>query len=115
MNNEHAFREFEARGWDEAAEDYDGSDFVVAYTQPAGVALADAVGAARGLRILDVACGPGLASREALGRGAEVVGVDISEAMVAVASRNVPDGTFHQAPAEELPFADGSFDRAERA
>jgi len=105
-----AFREFETAGWDDVAEAYSGSDVVADLTGGVAAALADAVGAGPGRRILDVACGPGAASRAAADRGADVVGTDISEAMVEVATREVPGARFRRAPAEQLPFPAGSFD-----
>ena len=66
----------------------------------------------RGRRVLDVGCGTGLFAA-ALARNAEVVGVDPEPRMLEVARENT-DGAveLHVAPAERLPFADGSFERA---
>ena len=70
-------------------------------------------------RLLDIGTGPGhllLALRKTL-PGAELVGVDISPAMVAQAQRNVKargrDNLIEVrlAGASALPFADGTFDR----
>jgi SAM-dependent methyltransferase len=107
-----AFREFEASGWEGVADSYAASDVVRDLTGQAGEAMARVVGASPGRRILDVACGPGLASRAARELGADVVGVDIAEAMVTAAERTVPDGQFRQAAAEQLPFEADSFDGA---
>jgi ubiquinone/menaquinone biosynthesis C-methylase UbiE len=76
----------------------------------AGV-MADAVEAAAGDRVLDAACGSGALTRVLAERaGAEhVVGVDISDAMLEVARGNVAGARFVQAPADQLPFADGDF------
>ncbi|RYJ03754.1 MAG: methyltransferase domain-containing protein [Acetobacteraceae bacterium] len=65
-----------------------------------------------GARLLDVAIGTGLVAREAaaiLGGSADMVGLDLSEGMLAEARRalHLP---LVQARAEELPFADASFD-----
>jgi len=60
-------------------------------------------------RVLDVACGTGLVSRVFKGRVAEVVGVDITPAMYAQAAPHVD--RFVEGPGEDLPFADGTFDR----
>ena len=43
-------------------------------------------------------------------RGADVVGVDVAPEMVSLARRLRPEIEFQQADAEQLPFADGSFD-----
>jgi len=104
------FREFEAAGWEEVAASYAASDVVAGLMGRAGRLMVDAVGAAPGRRVLDLACGPGWASSEAARRGAEVAGVDLAAGMVAAAEQTVPGVVFRQAPAEALPFADGSFD-----
>ena len=70
--------------------------------------------------MLDVACGTGLVSMrmaDAGGRGGEVVGVDISERMVEAArrigaDRGIGNAGFLRSGAEQLLFADGSFDAA---
>ncbi len=68
-------------------------------------------------RILDLGTGTGAAARVLARRfpEAEVVGVDLSPAMVTQARRLVPDDlvgriAFETADASELPFANGSFD-----
>jgi ubiquinone/menaquinone biosynthesis C-methylase UbiE len=68
----------------------------------------------RGARVLDVATGTGAQARAFAARGAEVVGIDISEAMLRVARRKtrLPNVTFQRADATELPFEDRSFDVA---
>lgn len=67
--------------YDEIAGFYDG---VVgdAVDDPATGALLDLAGFARRLRLLDLACGQGRIARELARRGARVVGVDISEALL---------------------------------
>lgn len=45
------------------------------------------VGDVKGKRVLDLACGSGISSREIANRGAEVTGVDISESMLDEAKR----------------------------
>jgi SAM-dependent methyltransferase len=68
-------------------------------------------------RVLDVGTGTGTAARAIAVRwpSAEVVGVDVAEAMVAEARRLLPDDLarrirFELADASALPFPDGSFD-----
>ena len=73
--------------------------------------LAGLVGAIQALppaRTLDVACGTGFLTRHLQG---EIVGIDASERMLAIAQERVPEGEFLVADALELPFEDGSFDR----
>jgi SAM-dependent methyltransferase len=63
-----------------------------------------------GDRVLDVGSGPGLVAAAAAERGAEVIGVDFSEAMVAQARRRYPGLEFQKAAGESLPFDGGTFD-----
>lgn len=75
--------------------------------------LLDAAGIARGQRILDVACGTGVVAREAaerVGGESTVVGLDLNEAMLAVARRLRPDLEWRQGDVAALPFPDSSFD-----
>lgn len=81
------------------------------------------VGVTAGRRILDLGCGTGddaIAMARQVGPGGEVVGVDLSEAMVQEARRRAGGLglplRFEVADALALPFADHSFDgcRADR-
>ena len=60
------------------------------------------------MRTLDVACGTGFLTRHLRG---DVVGLDQSESMLAIAAERVPEAEFVQGDALALPFEDGSFDR----
>jgi ubiquinone/menaquinone biosynthesis C-methylase UbiE len=65
-------------------------------------------------RTLDVACGTGFLTRHLPG---EVAGLDQSESMLEEARRQAPNATFAtgdalELPFPELPFPDGSFERA---
>jgi ubiquinone/menaquinone biosynthesis C-methylase UbiE len=88
--------------------------------EPWGHALLDHVGVERGDAVLDVACGPGSVTRLAASRAGSdgrVLGCDHSMAMLAIArSKALPvDGApieYVEAPAEELPAPDASFDVA---
>jgi SAM-dependent methyltransferase len=73
-------------------------------------AVLDAVGAASGVRLLDVGCGAGLASQLAAERGAEVSGFDATGPLLEVARERVPDGDFRVGDMESLPYDDDSFD-----
>jgi len=57
---------------------------------------------------LDVACGTGFLTQHLPG---ETVGLDQSELMLARARERLPDSTFVQADASEIPFPDNSFER----
>ncbi|MBV8196003.1 MAG: class I SAM-dependent methyltransferase [Candidatus Dormibacteraeota bacterium] len=103
-----AFNAFEAAGWQRQAPSYD--TFFGRITSRLIDPLLDAAEVGRGHHVLDVATGPGYAASRAAERGADVVGVDVADAMVALASERNPQLDFRQADAEALPFADASFD-----
>jgi ubiquinone/menaquinone biosynthesis C-methylase UbiE len=63
-----------------------------------------------GERFLDVGSGSGGVARRAVGRGCEVVGVDIAEEAVEAAREAVPGARFEVADASGLPFEDAAFD-----
>ncbi|MDJ0950152.1 MAG: class I SAM-dependent methyltransferase [Alphaproteobacteria bacterium] len=67
-----------------------------------------------GETILDVATGTGFSARRLASRGATVVGIDISPAIIEAAqklsSRDGNEIEFRVANAEDLPFEDGQFD-----
>lgn len=62
-----------------------------------------------GMRILDIGCGTGIATRQLAQRGAEVIGSDISGEMIAQA-RQGGGIEYVVAPAHEIPFEDQNFD-----
>ena len=72
--------------------------------------MADAARITAGQRVLDVACGTGVLAREAASRDASVTGLDRNEGMLAMARRITPSVEWKLGRAEQLPFADGSFD-----
>lgn len=76
--------------------------------------LITAAGIARGDRILDIACGTGVLTRQLWSDGYRdpaPVGLDISPGMLTVASRLEHDIQWHQGDAVTLPFDDGVFER----
>ena len=88
------------------------SAFVPAFFAQWAPLLCRAAGIEPGRTVLDVACGTGIAARTAadLAGAGRVVGLDLNEAMLAVARRVRPDIEWRQGSAEALPFADRSFD-----
>ncbi len=68
------------------------------------------LGDVAGKTVLDAACGTGRHSLRLAERGAKVVGVDASEAMMAVARAKRPTLQLSRGELEALPFADGAFD-----
>jgi len=103
-----AFNAFEAAGWQQKAPAYDA--FFASVTGRAVDPLLDAIGAGPGVRLLDVASGPGYVAAAAARRGAQVTGVDIAESMIKLARGAHPEIDFRQGDAEALPFPDASFD-----
>ena len=78
-------------------------------------AFLDRLGVRPGERLLDVACGTGQIAIPAARRGAEVTGLDLTEAWLDVArSRAAAEGLeirFDQGDAEAMPYPDAVFDR----
>ena len=103
-----AFNAFEARGWEDKAAGYD--HFFAGITGRFVEPLLDAASVGPGTRMLDLATGPGYVAARAAERGASVVGVDVAEAMIALAGGLHPGLDFRQADVHELPFEAGSFD-----
>ena len=75
-------------------------------------ALLGLVGEVAGKRALDVGCGTGRWTELLGARGADVVGIDRSETMLAEARRRRPRLDFRPMSATALDFADDSFDLA---
>jgi SAM-dependent methyltransferase len=110
MTSQNAFHDFEQAGWQKAAEYY--AQTFGTLTARATGPLLEAVAVRTGMRLLDVACGPGYVAGVAAARGASVIGLDFSPLMVAEARRRNPDIDFCEGDAEVLPFEDGRFDAA---
>jgi SAM-dependent methyltransferase len=93
-----------------AAETYDR--FVGRYAPSLSAALIDVAGVDPGTRVLDVGCGPGGLTRALAERvGAEnVAAIDPSEPFAEACRTRVPGADVRVGSAEELPFANGSFD-----
>jgi SAM-dependent methyltransferase len=103
-----AVRDFEHAGWQKAAAAYNTT---FARTTSGFVdVLLDVAGVGAGVRLLDLACGPGLVAGAARRCGAVAKGLDFSSAMIGLARAAHPEINFEEGDAEALPFADGSFD-----
>jgi SAM-dependent methyltransferase len=75
--------------------------------------VAEAAAIRPGDRVLDVACGTGVLTREAARRAGPtgaVTGLDLSPEMLAVAARLNPELQWRQGSGQSLPFPDQSFD-----
>jgi ubiquinone/menaquinone biosynthesis C-methylase UbiE len=80
-------------------------------------ALVDLAALQPGDRVLDVACGTGVVTRcaaQRVGAAGQVVGLDVTAAMLAVARTLLPAADasveWREASAEVMPFADAAFD-----
>ena len=102
------FAEFEFAGWERAAAQYDLT--WAGLTRLFIPALLQAVRAGPGVRLLDVACGPGYVTAEAARLGASVTGLDFSPKMIGVARARHPSLTFLTGNAQALPVPDRSVD-----
>jgi ubiquinone/menaquinone biosynthesis C-methylase UbiE len=105
-----AFRKFEREGWAESNVAKSYVRWFDAITSQSVGALLDAAGVESGVRVLDLATGPGGVARAALARGAKPVGVDLSPAMIEVARSIEPKFEVVEADAQALPFPEESFD-----
>ncbi len=74
------------------------------------VALHHRLGVDAGHRLLDLACGSGLAIELARVRGATCSGIDAAGRLVAVARDRTPDADIRVGDMEALPWEDTSFD-----
>ena len=106
--NIDAFSRLEHGGWQKVVKAYQRSfgALTIQTVQP----LLDAVRAGPGVKLLDAAAGPGYLAAAAATRGAEVLGVDFSSAMVAAAQQQYPEVKFRHGNAENLPFESEAFD-----
>jgi SAM-dependent methyltransferase len=102
------FKEFERTGWAKQAAHYDS--LVGQMTRQVVDALLAAVNGRSDAKLLDVASGPGYVAAEAARRGLDAIGTDIAEDMVYEARRRFAGTKFEMADAEQLRYADSSFD-----
>ena len=110
MIDPHSFREFEHSGWQAIPQQYHQAfgELTTQSIEP----LLDAAGVKAGTKAIDIASGPGYVAAAAARRGATVIGVDFSAAMVAEARGRNPDVEFREGDAEQLPLGDALFDAA---
>ena len=94
--------------WGAAAEDW------AALMEPQGRPLFDAlIGTGLfqpGTRVLDAGCGSGLFAQIIAARGCDVIGLDASEPLLAIARRRNPSLPFHHGDLEALPLPDEHVD-----
>ncbi|HEX6575392.1 MAG TPA: methyltransferase domain-containing protein [Gemmatimonadaceae bacterium] len=61
-------------------------------------------------KIIDLGCGPGHIAKYVHDRGGDVIGIDLSPSMIAVARERVPDVPFHEGDMRSLDLRDHSAD-----
>ncbi len=97
-------------GWGRRAADF------ATMSEPANcreyLAVAHRLGVHENDRLLDIACGSGLAIELARIRGAECAGIDASHRLVAVARDRNPNSDIRVGDMHSLPWPDASFDVA---
>jgi SAM-dependent methyltransferase len=88
--------------------------FMGRYTRSLAPQLAEFAGVTEGMRALDVGCGPGgltVVLADLVG-GELVAAIDPAEQFVEACRARVPGADVRVGPAEQLPWADASFDTA---
>lgn len=98
------------RSFDAVADDY--AEVRPDYPDELYAAVESVTGPLRSLRTLDVAAGPGTATRQLVERGAQVVAVDPGLPLLRRLRRRLPQVPAVAATVERLPFARGAFDLA---
>ena len=104
------FRNFEHAGWQSIPAGY--HETFGKLTSQAIEPLLDALRLKKGMSFLDIASGPGYLAAAAARRGATVLGIDFSAAMVGQAQQLHNSVEFREGDAEKLPLGNGLFDTA---
>ena len=107
--------------FDNIASDYDKLNHILSLNIDKGwrkKAVSNLVDTQAPLKVLDVACGTGdftIEIAQKVAKGSEVIGVDISEGMMAVGREKIKKAGVSAellvADCEDLPYADNTFDR----
>lgn len=110
MTDTSDFEKMEREGWNDPAIAKGYANGFERASKKVAQALSDAVEAGPDTRVLDLCTGHGVVAAALSAHGADVTGLDFSEAMIALAKRTAPSVTFVQGDATALDFADHSFD-----
>ena len=102
------FSKLEHDTWTRVTDLYDKSwaNLTKQFIEP----LLDAAEVHAGMKVLDVACGPGYVSKAIHSKQAIPIGVDFSSSMVRLAKDFYPEIDFIEGDAQALNFPDGTFD-----
>jgi len=110
MTGEHPVWEMVDEGWGRKAVDF--ATLAEPNSVREYVTMQHRLGVDRGDRLVDVACGSGLAVELAGLRGAGCAGIDASPRLIAVARDRNPDADLRVGDMHALPWPDASFDVA---
>lgn len=106
-NGSHDWREA-GEAWGHSATDW--AYLYEHYALDTIIAIFGRVDVSAGARLLDIACGSGLALRLAGGMGATTAGIDAAEALIEIARDRNPGADVRLGSMFDLPWADESFD-----
>jgi SAM-dependent methyltransferase len=103
MGWESAGEAWGARAWDWALlqEQLNSNSFDV---------LQQLTGVGEGVRMLDLACGSGLALQRAESRGAQCYGVDASRQLLSITAERAPTASLYCGDMAAMPYDDATFD-----
>ncbi len=107
LMGEQDYREVTRQSYDQTAHEYQENTLKL---QPEVKAKAFLSYLAPESKILDLGCGPGRDSKFFVDKGYEVIGVDISPQMIAIARNSVPQANFLVSDIESLKLNDESID-----
>lgn len=80
------------------------------YSLDVMIAIFQRIGIAQGVRVLDMACGSGMALRHAGAMGATTAGIDAAASLIEIAHERNPDSDLRLGSMFDLPWDDESFD-----
>jgi ubiquinone/menaquinone biosynthesis C-methylase UbiE len=111
--NTNAFKDFEYQGWEASVEGY--YDGFTPLTRQCIPAILDVLAVTAEDSFLDVATGLGYLALEAQKLGAKTTAIDFSPEMIKAAKTLGSGVTFEVGDAENLPYADMTFDKVAMA
>ena len=106
--NNNEVREYELETWTRCATSY--NDTWATLTNETLPLLIKKTAIKSTSSVLDIGCGAGNSTKKISDSGADVIGIDFSEKMVAEASSTHQNITFKQSDAENIPVEDNSKD-----
>ena len=86
------------------------AQYAEGHNRPLFDAVLDAANVGLGTHVLDAGCGAGMTLQLAMERGAVVAGLDVSDGLLAIARRRLPDADLRVGELDALPFDVAAFD-----